>query len=956
MRKTLVLCTLICALLIVFSGMAGAQTPEPPSPTPIVVTATPMSQIIVVTATPSALPAPKTLWDEHGKTIVGALVGLLFGGILVWMLKPAFERLGNAVAEGLGRLGSGWGFRKRYLTHLIEEYRGLNIRGLKTKAPVTVELERVYVSLYAQVPDVALGRPEPPALSVGQAMAQHARLAILGGPGTGKTTLLAYLTLTYARGQARKRVGIKEKRLPIFVPLRRLKRVLDGEDGVRTLPAYLAGWYTELGLRPREGFFEKALQDGRCLVLLDGLDEVADEAERRRMSEWVDRLVTIYPRTRYIITSRPSGYESAPLENGFTVLRIRDFAAEEIRQFATNWCLAVEVAAQGEDNPTARRRAQDAARDLEAAIEANADIRKLAVNPLLLSIIALVHHYRDRLPRRRVDLYGECVDVLLGHWDAAKGLAGRLSPGQKRAVLQPLALGMHREKRRDISRRELEARIGALLPAVGGQAGDAADFVDEVRERSGLLVEAGLGTYAFSHLTFQEYLAAQEVVDNQEVRGLLLEQAGDEWWREVTLLYAGMADATPIVGGLLAAEEDETCTRLLLAGWCVAEAARVGEPTRKEVTRRLEEKFAACTGELFLSTGQVLAEIAGEDSVDFFLHLAHDDARRRGAALWALGQMGRQPNEALRERVQERLLAYFQGEDLRQEAGAALAEVWGAQMVAELSRRGLSLPLVRQGAETLAVVNGRLLLEAVRSEGIAWLRELLTEAMDKLDDRVLLDALRVECDAVMLAALAAALDRRMVEIPAGEFLMGDKNRKVFVDAFWIGRYPVTNAQYKRFVDATGHKPPRHWQGNTYPADRATHPVVYVTWDDAVAYAKWAGKRLPTEEEWEKAARGTDGRMYPWGNYWEEGRCNTSEAGIGNTTPVGHYSPGGDSPYGCADMAGNVWEWTASAWEPGSERRVVRGGSWDFNQWGARCAYRYRYIPDNFYNLVGLIVH
>jgi len=173
MRKYIRVWAVVCALLALFLAVAGAQTPEPPSPTPVVVTATPMPQVIVVTATPSGPPAPTTFWGEHGKALVGALIGLIFGGVLTWLLKPAFEKLGNALATGLSRLGSAWGFRKRYLTHLIEEYRGLNIRGLKTKAPVTVELEHVYVSLRAQVPDVALGRGEPPAMGIGQAMARH---------------------------------------------------------------------------------------------------------------------------------------------------------------------------------------------------------------------------------------------------------------------------------------------------------------------------------------------------------------------------------------------------------------------------------------------------------------------------------------------------------------------------------------------------------------------------------------------------------------------------------------------------------------------------------------------------------------------------------------------------------------------------------------------------------------
>jgi serine/threonine protein kinase len=226
----------------------------------------------------------------------------------------------------------------------------------------------------------------------------------------------------------------------------------------------------------------------------------------------------------------------------------------------------------------------------------------------------------------------------------------------------------------------------------------------------------------------------------------------------------------------------------------------------------------------------------------------------------------------------------------------------------------------------------------------------------------------------------------MVRVPAGQFLYRDEKKEIELPEFWIDKTPVTNGEYARFVEATGHEPPEHWEGlyrrrkkpfltgeysrlwkppttsrrntgdglyrrrKTRPEEIADHPVVDISWRDAAAYAAWAGKRLPTEEEWEKAARGTDGREYPWGD-WEEGRCNTHEAGIGGTTPVGQYSPGGDSPYGCVDMAGNVWEWTTSMWEPGSSRRVVRGGSWFRNRQGARCASRWR-IPGGSFDYYG----
>jgi len=194
--------------------------------------------------------------------------------------------------------------------------------------------------------------------------------------------------------------------------------------------------------------------------------------------------------------------------------------------------------------------------------------------------------------------------------------------------------------------------------------------------------------------------------------------------------------------------------------------------------------------------------------------------------------------------------------------------------------------------------------------------------------------------------------KEMVRVPAGKFLYGDDRREVELPEFWIDKAPVTNAEYARFVAETRHKPPAHWEGKTPAKKIADHPVVNVSWDGATAYAAWAGGFLPTEEEWEKAARGTDGREYPWGE-WAEGRCNSKKAGIGGTTPVGKYSPQGDSPYGCVDMAGNVWEWTASKHEHGG--RVLRGGAFDVAGAGVRCAFRLRLGPHSWDGDVGFRV-
>jgi len=163
----------------------------------------------------------------------------------------------------------------------------------------------------------------------------------------------------------------------------------------------------------------------------------------------------------------------------------------------------------------------------------------------------------------------------------------------------------------------------------------------------------------------------------------------------------------------------------------------------------------------------------------------------------------------------------------------------------------------------------------------------------------------------------------MVKIPAGEFLCGEDQEKQETGEFYIDLTPVTNAEYKLFVDATGHAHPQHWRSGTYPEGKADHPVVEVNWFSATAYAEWVGKRLPTNEEWEKAARGTDGRTWPWGNEWSIDNANVFS---GDTTPIGKYSPQGDSPYGCQDMAGNVWEWIGGG-QPSQLRAPLRGGDW-----------------------------
>ena len=212
--------------------------------------------------------------------------------------------------------------------------------------------------------------------------------------------------------------------------------------------------------------------------------------------------------------------------------------------------------------------------------------------------------------------------------------------------------------------------------------------------------------------------------------------------------------------------------------------------------------------------------------------------------------------------------------------------------------------------------------------------------------------------ALLQAAQAPASNQRvwqkdgkvMVRVPAGEFLYGDDNQKKSLPEFWIDQTPVTNAEYERFVIETNHEPPSHWQGQPPSSALAHHPVVYVSWHYAVAYAEWAGKRLPSEAEWEKAARGSDGRKYPWGEQPPAKHLCNFNRNVGGTTPVGKYSPEGDSAYGCGDMAGNVWEWTASDYDKFS--KVLRGGSWESSGVSVRTADHVILQPGDHGNNVG----
>lgn len=214
-------------------------------------------------------------------------------------------------------------------------------------------------------------------------------------------------------------------------------------------------------------------------------------------------------------------------------------------------------------------------------------------------------------------------------------------------------------------------------------------------------------------------------------------------------------------------------------------------------------------------------------------------------------------------------------------------------------------------------------------------------------------ALKMISSSLALQVLAAHPPAGMIRIPEGHFLMGSNEgsddaqpmRTVNLSAFWIAQYPVTYAEYKQFIEATGYQTHSSWEQALSQPTRDQHPVNMVSWYDAQAYARWAGMRLPTEAEWEKASRGTDGRKYPWGDRMDLSKCMIRDSEMNqHSFPIGQFSPEGDSPFGVAETVGGLGEWVADWYQPdyyvaapgqdppgpiSGEEKVVRGGSTRF---------------------------
>ncbi len=803
-----------------------------------------------------------------------------------------------------------------YLHWLQARTENIELRGIERAggAPVVLlPLETAYVPLRAKWMGSSADIP------LNQVLESGNRLVIIGGPGSGKTTVLMHMAWALASsllsGQpdpARSRLGPlmkpstpdeqgksgkpeeckpNELPLPIFVPLAsfaRYRRNLAGNapPRERTLAYFISHHLIskQADFDLPADFFVQLLKDGHdVLLLLDGLDEVANEDERAEVRQSVEELVHGRKAMRIVVTCRTVAYRSGRTALGahFREIAVQplDFErhiAPMVRQAYT--CIYPH------DAPLRAERADDllgGIQRLEAERRARLgeQAEALVDSPLLVRLLLIVHFNNRKLPDERAELFDKAINALLQvDYGREESDIRELSSDWKpyRDMAQHIAFHMHRQGR-DQGREIEEPALKAALRQEEEFKPRIDDFLGHARQRGSVLEERD-GAYRFIHLALQEFLVARylrEVIGGEGREAILAFLDGrlnDPWWRE------------PI---------------LLLVGYMTINATRSAR--------------------------------------DF---------------IGALARAGNQPN------------AQFSAAEL----AATAALEWrdsGEPVRADCARRIVALLSDSEVSTTSKPI----------------LRARAGDILARLGDP------RFDAEHWYLPAEPLF---GFIEIPAGDFKMGDSLHRVSLPHYYLAHWPVTVAQFTAFARDSGHKPsyPNCLNGIT------NHPVVYVTWHETMAYCRWLNEQLrelaherlatekplseperrfwrgladgslgvglPSEAEWEKAARGDDGRIYPWGSEPDPNRANYDKTGLNATSAVGCF-PGGASPYGCEEMSGNVWEWACGlfgdyAYPPeGTERqrredpaaggrRVLRGGAFYLDARSARCAARLVYFP------------
>jgi len=810
---------------------------------------------------------------------------------------------------------------KEYVTH-IEKTCGLisflfiKPAGRRGQVRTEAELEAVFVPLQVQDPETEermrrkaarmrledmedeARRAEP--VTINEVLSKYPVFLLKGLPGSGKTTLLRHLAVCFARGEADRELDwAGEPLLPIMVPLRNFGRFLADNRREYTSPAPLAlrkfieDYFAEHELQLPQDFFHRRLKEGRCLVLLDGLDEVADRNLRATVAQMVHKFIAHYDKNgnRFGLASRPKGYEEVAVYLLHPVVcDVQPLTPEGRDELVAKLLKVLE--------PQQRQR-RDETRQLLNDIRDKEKVDDLSRNPLFCTTLVLVYKYRGTaLPERRVDVYHELVNLLLGFWETHKaevGVAdvrelvlvdgtGRpfMDEGEaveaKRRALTDVADWMQRKGLAEVPQSEAEAHLAEFFHDREGASEEEKDawaknFLAVAHQRSGLFIEAQPEVYAFSHQNFREYLAATALIGqlDDDMVATVLAYADDAWWEEVILLAAAHPDLSVLRREHLL-DEMMGAGHITLAGRCAVDAgARLPAPLRREI----------------------------RDALPAVMTDASLDPKARHAAGEVLDELGWLPDD-LNDWVRCQGCAEGGGDLM-----ATRYPVTNSQYERFVLAGGYAEPKWWGGK---------------KGEGWKWRTE---------EHNVEWRGKEPVAEPEYWQQPRFGKDRRGYPV-------------VGVSWYEAAAYAVWLADVLRRA--------REGDPNLPEEDKA------LVEDLLKAGAREI--RLPADEEWLCMAGGEARGRFPWDS--PEGpatneeeivkaRANTGESGIGGTTPVAMYPLGKSAPFKVMDLAGNVWEWTMTS-EGGVF--VVRGGSWNHYLDFARCSFRSGGYPNISNNVSG----
>ncbi len=767
-------------------------------------------------------------------------------------------------------------------------------------------------------------------------------LVLVGLPGSGKTTLLKHAWGVVAdRGAAD--LGFQDgSLLPVFVRVAWCDPSLKPQE---MLPAALRRGLEEHGYAAAADL----LLRHRLVWMLDGFDEAGSLEHRKALAETLSVAMDHRPQDRYLLTSRTAGWRDV---EGMLAGRLRTWDVQaldkkDVPGFILRWHEAVLPVLMGAGRKK-EEIAADAARSAEdlsdrlLSSDWLADHRreKMVRNPLLLSVLCLVNRKVGDLPERRADLYDHALKTMMEElrqidaYGPTRQLRHRGLPTRETLRLLGVVAWEAHDSAKDGDVREFTTAeatawiqpVLAKMPWPEPEAFDARDVLCRAEEHCGLLQATQADAWQFAHLTFQEYLAARHAASEGLAQALAARAGQDRWEEPIRLAMSTDRLPAELMTAILARRQTPWDRPRFQA--LMADCAREADPTPfANALRRCAAALSAAPCWPWLDGW--LARLRGR--------MSRPEAAALAVAVLSLFQ-GRPPPLALVG--PSRVIADLPKDEPARRAARALLGLPLADQDAS-ERSGEPCP---GDVRTLALPGGPPLALVWVPGGDFWMGASKEPGSQNYDPGAFEDEGPV----------------RRVRLSAG---------------YWLGMHPVTNAQYRAFVRGGPHREAATAGIDSYDGD--DQPVTSVDWTDATAFCAWLSRvsasrvTLPTEAQWERAARGDDSRTYPWGD-----EAPTRQRAVFGGAPLAAVGgrPAGAGPYGTQDQAGNVWEWCQDVWEdhypavsgvdvdpcrlstPDSAApRVVRGGSWDDDSRSLRAAYRFRGRPGYRLDFLGFRV-